>query len=212
MRGRKLGLLCCLLLASACVVTAPRTQLRSVEGSLLLYDEGLQVYRVRSHADLFYDRHFFYRLDRGTWLRSPAVAGPWQRIQVAAVPPRLASRIAIGREVRAAADDDRARARREIEEAKRREELHRRAVARQRAEAQRREEVRHEEARERAEADDRARERQRRISEERRAEAQEARQRGVDQTTRRGDPLPRPQDPRRRQPPADEPRSHDAKR
>ena len=58
-------------------------------GAELVYDTGIGVYLVAGLADHYFGDGRYYRYLDGAWTISVAVGGPWNRVQIDAVPPGL---------------------------------------------------------------------------------------------------------------------------
>src|SRR5262245_11772329 len=151
MRFRAAFVTVLVLATGACAVvdareSGRRDSVRYQDDVALDFDDDVQCYRVRDHADHFFYDGFFYRYSDGDWYQSRAFRGPWRVIRVEVLPSRLERWAQIRRErfeaerrreEQARREDWRRREEQAREEARRREEWEQRAEQRARDERQR---------------------------------------------------------------------------
>ncbi len=94
MRFRAAFVTVLVLATGACAVvdareSGRRDSVRYQDDVALDFDDEVQCYRVRDHADHFFHDGWFYRYSDGDWYQSRAFRGPWRVIRVEVLPSRL---------------------------------------------------------------------------------------------------------------------------
>lgn len=59
------------------------------DGTILIFDSGMDVYIVKDHPGHYFDKGSYYRQKNGRWEKAQKVRGPWKEIKTKSLPPGL---------------------------------------------------------------------------------------------------------------------------